>query len=66
MFFIDDDETETGNRREHRRASADDDIDLSMTDLLPLRPAFRLGEGAVKHADLLWEASIESIQKLRY
>src|SRR4029453_5739142 len=65
MFLIDDDETETGNRCEHRRASADDDIDFSMTNLLPLRPAFRLGESAVKHADLLREASMESIQKLR-
>ena len=53
MFFVDHDEPEILQRREHRAARADDDARATGMNLVPFVVAFALGQMAVQNGDCL-------------
>ena len=55
MFFVDDDEPDTVQRREHRRPRADDDVHCTAADALPLIVPFAGGQAAVLNGDTVAE-----------
>ena len=52
MLLVDDDQADPFERREHRRARADDDIDVAAADALPLIVTLAIREPAMldRHA----------------
>ena len=59
MLLVDDDQADVLERREHRRARADDDVDVAAADALPLVVALAVGEAAVLDGDALAERLAE-------
>ena len=55
MLLVDDDQADVGERREHRRPRADDDVDVAAADALPLIVALAVGEPAVLNRDAIAE-----------
>ena len=55
MLLVDDDEAEPLERREHRRARADDDVDVAAADALPLVVPLAVGQAAVLNGDAVAE-----------
>ena len=56
MLLVDDDQAEPVERREHRRARADDDVDLAAAHAVPLVVPLAVGEAAVLDGDAVAEA----------
>ena len=65
VFLVDADHAERGERREHRRARADDDGRLALDDPLPLVPPLGLGQAGVEQRDAVAEARAEAAERLR-
>jgi hypothetical protein len=59
VLLVNDDQSHLLERREHRRAGADDDIDVAAADALPLVVALAVGETAVLDRDALAERLAE-------
>ena len=59
MLLVDDDQAERAERREHRRARADDDVDVAAADALPLIVALAVGQAAVLDGHALAERAPE-------
>src|SRR3972149_2305980 len=64
MLFIDDDQTEVGQRRENRRARANHDIDVAAGDVPPVRPTLGAAERAVQHPNSPRESRVQTIDEL--
>jgi hypothetical protein len=52
VFFIDNDQAQVDQRREHSRACSDDDASLTIADSVPLIMALASAELTVEHGDL--------------
>ena len=61
MLFVDDDQPEAAERREHRRARADDDVDVAAADAMPLIVALAVGQAAVLDRHPLAEGAAERL-----
>src|ERR1043165_2492529 len=61
MLFVDDDERQVFDGREHRRARAYDDLLLATADVMPLLGTLVVGEAGVQHGDL----SAEDLMQVR-
>ena len=59
MLLVHDDEADVRERREHRRARADHDVDLAAADALPLVVPLSVGQAAVQNRDLAGERLTE-------
>ena len=59
MLFVDDDQADVLERREHRRARADDDVHVAAADALPLIVPLAVREAAVLDGDAVAEALAE-------
>src|SRR5580765_3290779 len=53
VLFVDNDQTDTLERREYRRPRADDDVDGAAADALPLIVPFAIGQTAVLDGDAI-------------
>jgi hypothetical protein len=65
VLFVDDDEPEIGDRREHRRARAEHDARFSGNALAPGREPLGIGERGVQHRHRRIEALAETRDQLR-
>ena len=65
VLLVDADHAERGQRREDRRAGADDDGRLSRGDPLPLVAPLGVGESGVEDGDAVAEAGEEAAERLR-
>src|SRR5439155_25272281 len=65
VFLVDDDEPETIERRKDCRPRADDDIDLSPADAMPLVVTLTIGERAVLNGDAVAERAAEERRNRR-
>ena len=59
VFFVDDDEPESGQRREHRRPRPDDEIHITTTDPVPLIVTLAVGERAVLNCEAAAKSAAE-------
>ena len=60
VLLIHDDEAGIGERRKHRRARADHDVDVAAADAVPLIVALAIGEAAVLNRDRVAERARNS------
>ena len=65
MLLVDDDEAEPRDRREDRRACADDDRRLAGRDALALVAPLGVGQRGVEDRDAIAEARTEAADRLR-
>ncbi len=65
MFLVDDDEPRASQRREHRRARADDDVGLAARRGQPGARALAFAQARVHHFDARGQAFAETAQRLR-
>src|SRR6185503_9014146 len=65
VLLVDDDQPETGHRREDRRARADDDAGLAARDPLALVAALGVGQPGVQDRDAVAEARADAADGLR-
>ena len=59
VLFVDDDEREIGDRREDRRARADDHARVAALDAVPLLGAFAIGERGVQDGNFVAEDLVQ-------
>ncbi len=64
MFLVDQDQAQVGQRREHRRARADDHVEPAAAGALPGRAALAERQVRVEHADAVAEAAAERMDDL--
>ena len=64
MLFIHDDEAETLQRREDRRAGADGDLRFAARQAAPFVEAFAAGQAAVQHGEAGGETGREALHEL--